>query len=114
MHVTSKVKANAAHGVWLCECVCKLQYNSFSIPLASDGPNDDQLSVWKKKILIQARGRTCSNPPVPTGMEELRRWSPLLICMVPSPRLVHTPNSVAITLEKDEEKEFDNFLSTEL
>ena len=37
MHVTSKVKANAAHGVWLCECVCKLQYNSFSIPLASDG-----------------------------------------------------------------------------
>ena len=33
----SKVKANAAHGVWLCECVCKLQYNSFSIPLASDG-----------------------------------------------------------------------------
>ena len=32
-----KVKANAAHGVWLCECVCKLQYNSFSIPLASDG-----------------------------------------------------------------------------
>ena len=37
MHVTSKVKANAALGVWLCECVCKLQYNSFSIPLASDG-----------------------------------------------------------------------------
>ena len=37
MHVTSKVKANAAHGVRLCECVCKLQYNSFSIPLAADG-----------------------------------------------------------------------------
>ena len=37
MHVTLKVKANAAHGVWLCECVCKLQYNSFSIPLATDG-----------------------------------------------------------------------------
>ena len=33
----SKVKAIAAHGLWLCECVCKLQYNSFSIPLASDG-----------------------------------------------------------------------------
>ena len=31
--------------------------------------------------------------------------------MVPSPRLVHTPNSVAITLGKDEEKRFDNILT---
>ena len=39
------------------------------------------------------------HPPVATGMEELRRWSPLLICIVPKPRLVHTPNRVAITLQ---------------
>ena len=43
---------------------------------------------------------------MPTGMEELRRWSPLLICIVPRPRLVHTPKRVAITLNEEEKVNF--------
>ena len=47
---------------------------------------------------------------MPTGMEELRRWSPLLICIVPRPRLVHTPKRVAITLNEEEKVNFKSLV----